>query len=76
MPYRGCRPQRGLACRVSDVWNQNMSIRFKYLFSAVVWIPDPNLLDIEFSGPEKADQILKSIEEFVPEQWGLPPYDS
>jgi len=43
---------------------------------SVVWVPDTNLLDVEFSGPEKADQILKSVEEFVPEQWGLPPYDS
>jgi len=43
---------------------------------SMVWVPDTNLLDVEFSGPEKADQILKSVEEFVPEQWGLPPYDS
>jgi len=42
----------------------------------VVWVPDPNLLDVEFSGIEQADQTLKSIEEFVPEEWGLPPYDS
>jgi len=42
---------------------------------SVVWVPDANLLDVEFSGPEKADQILKSVEDFVPEQWGLPPYD-
>ncbi|KAJ6594484.1 HAD-like domain-containing protein [Mycena capillaripes] len=40
----------------------------------VVWVPDVNLLDVEYSGEEKADQILKSLEEFVPEQWGLPPY--
>jgi len=42
----------------------------------VVWVPDPNLLDVEYSGIEQADQTLKSIEEFVPEEWGLPPYDS
>ncbi|KAE9408652.1 HAD-like protein [Gymnopus androsaceus JB14] len=41
---------------------------------AVVWVPDPNLLDVEYSGSERADQMLKSIEEFVPEEWGLPPY--
>jgi pseudouridine-5'-monophosphatase len=45
------------------------------LIIAVVWIPDINLLDVEYSGPEKADQTLKSVEEFAPEQWGLPPYD-
>jgi len=42
---------------------------------SVIWVPDTNLLDIECPGPEKADQILKSVEDFVPEQWGLPPYD-
>ncbi|KAJ7139057.1 HAD-like domain-containing protein [Mycena epipterygia] len=41
---------------------------------SVVWVPDANLLNVEYSGEEKADQILKSLEEFVPEQWGLPPY--
>ncbi|GAW05584.1 HAD-like protein [Lentinula edodes] len=42
---------------------------------AVVWVPDANLLDVNYSGNEKADQILKSLEDFVPEEWGLPPYD-
>ncbi|KAJ7502384.1 HAD-like domain-containing protein [Mycena galericulata] len=41
---------------------------------SVVWVPDTQLLSVEYSGEEKADQILKSLEEFVPEQWGLPPY--
>ncbi|KAJ7212971.1 HAD-like domain-containing protein [Mycena pura] len=41
---------------------------------SVVWIPDDKLLDVEYSGVEKADQTLKSLEEFVPEEWGLPPY--
>ncbi|THU95502.1 HAD-like protein [Dendrothele bispora CBS 962.96] len=41
----------------------------------VVWIPDPNLLNVEYTGEEKADQLLKSIEDFRPEEWGLPPYD-
>jgi len=42
---------------------------------SVIWVPDANLLDVEFAGPEKADQVLKSIEDFIPEHWGLPPYD-
>ncbi|KAK7006006.1 putative hydrolase [Favolaschia claudopus] len=41
---------------------------------AVVWVPDTNLLNVEYSGEEKADQILKSLEDFKPEEWGLPPY--
>ncbi|KAF8913707.1 HAD-like domain-containing protein [Mucidula mucida] len=41
----------------------------------VVWVPDSNLLDVAYDGEEIADQILKSIEDFVPEAWGLPPYD-
>ncbi|KAJ7760980.1 HAD-like domain-containing protein [Mycena metata] len=43
---------------------------------SVVWVPDANLLDVEYSGEEKADQTLKSLEDFVPEEWGLPPYDA
>ncbi|KAJ3776977.1 HAD-like domain-containing protein [Lentinula raphanica] len=43
---------------------------------SVVWVPDANLLNVDYLGREKADQILKSLEEFVPEDWGLPAYDS
>ncbi|RXW25011.1 hypothetical protein EST38_g794 [Candolleomyces aberdarensis] len=44
----------------------------------VVWVPDPNLLGVKDvkDGPETPDQVLHSLENFVPEQWGLPPYDS
>ncbi|KAF5326225.1 hypothetical protein D9611_000414 [Ephemerocybe angulata] len=44
----------------------------------VLWVPDPNLRAIEdVSGvSETADQILNSLEDFVPEQWGLPPYET
>ncbi|TFK70595.1 HAD-like protein [Pluteus cervinus] len=40
----------------------------------VVWVPDSSLLDVEYNGEERADQLLKSLEEFRPEEWGLPPY--
>ncbi|KIK68969.1 hypothetical protein GYMLUDRAFT_236844 [Collybiopsis luxurians FD-317 M1] len=43
---------------------------------AVVWVPDANLLNVEFSGVEKPDGVLKSINDFIPEEWGLPAYDS
>lgn len=42
----------------------------------VVWVPDAQLRELPYSGVEKADQTLTSIEEFVPEEWGLPPYGS
>ncbi|KAJ7879567.1 hypothetical protein B0H14DRAFT_2709269 [Mycena olivaceomarginata] len=42
--------------------------------AAFCWVPDANLLGVEYSGEEKADQTLKSLDDFVPEQWGLPPY--
>ena len=43
----------------------------------VVWVPDPNLLKLDLSNmEEKPDQILGSLENFVPEEWGLPPYDA
>ncbi|EMD37670.1 hypothetical protein CERSUDRAFT_136395 [Gelatoporia subvermispora B] len=46
----------------------------------VVWVPDPNLLALGSDtttplGPEQPDLTLKSLEDFVPEEWGLPPYD-
>ena len=42
----------------------------------VVWVPDPNLLKLETQGLAAPDQVLGSLEDFVPEEWGLPPYDS
>lgn len=41
----------------------------------MVWVPDPNIRKLASTITEKADQILNSLEEFIPEQWGLPPYD-
>ncbi|OCB88408.1 HAD-like protein [Sanghuangporus baumii] len=40
----------------------------------VVWVPDPNLLEVEYSGLHRADEVLRSLEDFDPEKWGLPPY--
>ncbi|KAF4621454.1 hypothetical protein D9613_000507 [Agrocybe pediades] len=43
---------------------------------SVVWVPDPNLLKIKQNNvEEKPDQVLESLEQFAPEEWGLPPYD-
>ncbi|KAJ8083857.1 hypothetical protein PM082_002623 [Marasmius tenuissimus] len=42
----------------------------------LVWVPDSRLLDVKYDGSERPDETLKSLEEFVPEKWGLPPYDS
>lgn len=50
-------------------------ISFSILSFTVVWVPDPNLRKLGFTSTEKADQILDSLEDFIPEQWGLPPYD-
>ena len=46
-------------------------------FIIVLWVPDPNLRDVEDvkDGPETADLVINSLESFRPEQWGLPPYD-
>ncbi|KAI0730243.1 HAD-like protein [Fomitopsis betulina] len=46
----------------------------------VVWVPDANLLALGDAGPtldvEQPDQMLNSLEQLVPEKWGLPPYDA
>ncbi|KAK7043154.1 hypothetical protein VNI00_008508 [Paramarasmius palmivorus] len=39
-------------------------------------LPGMQLLNVEYTGEERPDQQLKSLEEFVPEAWGLPPYSS
>ncbi|XP_071085409.1 pseudouridine-5'-phosphatase-like [Haliotis cracherodii] len=40
----------------------------------VVWVPDPRADQTPFK--DTAHQILTSLEEFKPEDFGLPPYDS
>lgn len=42
----------------------------------VVWVAVPELRALEAGGDTTADQVLGSLEEFRPEEWGLPPYDS
>ncbi|TRM70206.1 HAD-like domain-containing protein [Schizophyllum amplum] len=42
----------------------------------VVWVPDVNLLDVPHDSHERPDQVLRSLEDFVPEEWGLPPYSA
>ncbi|KAF8160719.1 HAD-like domain-containing protein [Crassisporium funariophilum] len=43
---------------------------------SVVWVPDPNISKLPYSDVERPDQVLESLERFVPEDWGLPPYAS
>lgn len=40
----------------------------------VVWIPDPNLAALATPGDLGADETLRSLVDFNPESWGLPPY--
>jgi len=42
----------------------------------VVWVAVPELRALEAGAEVTADQILQSLEEFQPEKWGLPPYES
>jgi len=44
------------------------------MFFIVVWIPDPKLRELAPGDDMGADQILKSLEDFQPEAWGLPSY--
>ena len=50
-------------------------------FCSVVWVPDAALLAVDelsngLTTLEQPDQTVKSLEDFVPEEWGLPPYGS
>lgn len=42
----------------------------------VIWIPDPRLRELAPEEDLGADAILGSLEDFKPEEWGLPPYDA
>jgi len=49
-----------------------------FILGVVVWVPDENLLSADSSQLTenlKPDQVLRSLETFVPEEWGLPPFD-
>lgn len=44
---------------------------------AVVWVPDANLVAVggeATSVDEQPDVTLGSLEDFIPENWGFPPY--
>ncbi len=44
----------------------------------MVWVPDENVHSADSSQLTenlKPDQVLRSLETFVPEEWGLPPFD-
>jgi len=43
--------------------------------AAVVAVPDPTL-HADVTPFAKAHAVLRSLDDFVPEQWGLPPYAS
>jgi pseudouridine-5'-monophosphatase len=44
----------------------------------VVWVPDPNLVDTLKNDTEDLDptQTMASLNDFRPEQWGLPPFET
>ena len=53
----------------------SLSSDFTFL-GVVVWVPDANLLSVDSPQlTEKPDEVLRSLETFVPEEWGLPPFD-
>lgn len=46
------------------------------LVVAVIWVPDPRLkAQFTDEGSFGADEVLVTLEEFRPKEWGLPPYD-
>lgn len=72
-----CKLENVLACRVGNIKaSQFSSSRLSHVPFPVVWVPDPNLLKLNHQTEEIPDQILSSLEDFNPEEWGLPPYDN
>ena len=41
----------------------------------VLWVPDPKIQET-YDGEEVPDKTVYTLEHFVPEEWGLPPYES
>ncbi|KAH6914427.1 HAD-like domain-containing protein [Coprinopsis sp. MPI-PUGE-AT-0042] len=41
----------------------------------VLWVPDPHIQDLVAGLDEQPDKTILSLEEFKPEEWGLPPFD-
>lgn len=71
MRFRAFKQEKEQGWEVSEAAESSKPISKLHL---VVWVPDANLLGVEYSGAYKADETLRSIEDFVPEHWGLPPY--
>ncbi|GAA99395.1 uncharacterized protein L969DRAFT_86633 [Mixia osmundae IAM 14324] len=42
---------------------------------SVVWVPEPEVLKLSDNDKMEHDQLLKSLEDFDPAEWGLPPYE-
>ena len=40
-----------------------------------IWIPDTNIDKTKETLDQRVTQVLRSLEEFNPELYGLPPYD-
>ncbi|KAI0694273.1 HAD-like protein [Cytidiella melzeri] len=66
----------------ADVPRNTQELTSRLHCLVVVWVPDPQLLSLGDCGMgtvsvlEQPDLTLKSLEDFVPERWGLPSYIS
>lgn len=63
------------AAKRAGMSGQSSTLGWRNLLKSrqAVWVPDPNLLALGLDNVV-ADQVLSSLEEFKPEEWGLPPY--
>jgi len=44
--------------------------------SPVVWVPDERIAALDDAKALEPHQTLHSLEDFKPEEWGLPPYQA
>lgn len=71
MPCRGSKPAYQPACTVSPTPRPHRSNKTD-LTSAVVWVPDDNLRALFPDEDHGAAHVISSLEEWRPEEWGLP----
>jgi pseudouridine 5'-phosphatase len=60
-----------LGCKVRELYGWHFLVTDSI---SVIWVPDVKLMTLKDGGDLSVQETLVSLEDFVPERWGLPPY--